>query len=122
MLKKKSKKPTSRLFIFQLSVIASMIVMAWPFFGRFAALSAGGGGLVCLFPNWVFSILLFRYRGALQAKQILLSLYLGEVIKILVTISLFVVVFHYLKLAPLAFFIGFIIVQLTFWLAPWLVK
>lgn len=122
MAAKNFKNPTRKLFLVQLGIIALMTGITWPLYGRYAALSIGSGGLVCFFPSWLFSLLLFKYRGALRAREIVLSLYLGEVIKLVVAIALFIVAFHILKLAPLAFLLGFIFVQSSIWLAPWLVK
>ncbi|HXH55534.1 MAG TPA: ATP synthase subunit I [Gammaproteobacteria bacterium] len=73
------------------------------------ALGAG----ISLFPMLLFGRLFFKTRGSPVAKKIVSAFYIGEAIKILTTIVLFVLVFQWQELAPLFLFLGFMVTQLS---------
>lgn len=73
------------------------------------ALGAG----ISLFPTLLFGRIFFKTRGASAAKKIVSAFYIGEAIKILTTIVLFILVFQWRELAPLFLFLGFMITQLS---------
>lgn len=89
--------------------------------GTKAAYSAILGGIVCMVPNIFFARSLFRYQGARSAKKIVNAFYKGEAIKIILSIVLFAIVFIIGNINALAFFITYIVVQMTFWVAPWII-
>ena len=76
------------------------------------------GGIVAIVPSALFAKNMFRYQGARAARQIVKSFYFGEALKILSTAILFALVFIVYKVAPLAFFFTYIMVLMTYWLAP----
>jgi F0F1-type ATP synthase assembly protein I len=115
-----NKKPTDRLFIAQISVVLIIAIASWPIFGVYVAVSVGCGGFVAIVANWVFSRILFRSCGATQARQIVMSLFLGELSKLVVTMGLFTLAL--LVFSPLGVLIGFIVVQVSHYLALWLVE
>ena len=89
------------------------------FWGTNAAMGALAGGCIAWLPNCYFAYRAFRYRGARAARLIVRSFYAGVTGKILLTASLFVIVFVYLKpLNALAVFAGFIAVQMVNWVVP----
>ena len=102
----------------QISVTAVLGIGFLVFSSMQAALSSVLGGLVCVVPNAYFAKKFFRHSGAHKAQQIVRSFYLGETVKILLTIALFAVFFKYIAIVPLVFFASFIVVQLSFWTAP----
>ena len=86
-----------------------------------AAKSALIGTLVCFVPNLYFVYRAFKYSGARSAKKILRSFYAGESMKLLLTAVFFGLTFAWIKpIDVLAVFAGFIAVQATSWLTPWL--
>ncbi len=86
-----------------------------------AAYSALIGSLICFVPNLYFVYRAFKYSGARSAKKILRSFYAGESMKILLTAVFFAMAFSLIKpINVLAVFTGFIAVQATSWLTPWL--
>lgn len=87
-----------------------------------AAISALLGGLVCILPNVLFAIKLFKYQGARAARQIVNNFYKGEALKIFLSIFLFTAVFVYYRVSPLAFFGTYIVIQMTHWFAPWIIN
>jgi ATP synthase protein I len=89
--------------------------------GQREAVSALAGGLVALLPAVLFAKKVFQYQGARAAKEIVKSVYLGECLKIIFSVVLFTLVFVFYKVAPLVFFITYIVVVLSHWLAPLLI-
>ncbi|WED42958.1 ATP synthase subunit I [Legionella cardiaca] len=91
------------------------LLLIW---GEKEAISALLGGLVAIIPSALFAKKLFRHQGARAARQIVKSFYLGEALKIVSTIALFTFVFMSFKIAPLAFFLTYIVVLMSHWFAP----
>ncbi len=83
---------------------------------------AGGsffiGGLVCVLPNVYLYWQVFSYSGARAAKQIIKALYLGECVKLLLTAVGFAGALMISWMLPMWLFVGFIVAQMGFWLAP----
>ena len=90
-------KTALRLITWQ-AMIGLIPVVLFAFFSGTPALFAAFYGLtICLITNFIFAILLFRYSGAQAMKQVVRSLYLGEVVKYSITLVMFwaaVEVFH----------------------------
>lgn len=96
-----------------------MISLGWCIGGSQIAGSLGLGGSICFIPNFFLYKSVFKYAGASQARQMLRALYVGELVKILLTMLLFVFVLSFISwiCAPYVF-IGYIVLQLIFWVAP----
>ncbi len=97
-------------------------MIGWLAFGNLVAKSLLLGGLICILPGWYFIDRVFRITGAQNTAKIVKRFYHSEVIKILLSIGLFIVAIRYVTLIPLAFFIGFIVAQLVYWVAPLILK
>ncbi|ASQ44614.1 ATP synthase subunit I [Legionella clemsonensis] len=118
MKDKRGVSGVKRLLVAQLAiciVIALILLLIW---GSREALSALLGGFVVIIPTALFARKLFRYQGARAARQIVKSFYVGEALKIVATIVLFTFVFMSFKIAPLAFFLTYIVVLMSHWFAP----
>lgn len=89
--------------------------------GGVAAFSAFLGGFVCIFPSFLYIRRVLTVTGAQNAKQICRQFYLGETIKIVLTIGLSLLVFRWQGLLPLPYFLGFFVAQSVFLIAPWVV-
>ena len=87
-------------------------------FSKREALSAMLGGLVAIIPSALFARRLFRHQGARAAQQIVKGFYLGEALKILSSVFLFAMVFLLFRISPLAFFLTYIVVLMSYWFAP----
>lgn len=107
-----------RLFLMQLRVSAGVSLMAWALCGLTSARSMLLGGFVCLIPQAWFARSLFREQRARFSRQILKSAYRGEAMKLLVSATLFAVVFRWVDVVPVMFFAGYFLVHVTFWFAP----
>lgn len=99
-----------------LTIIFSIVLAV--IFGQLYALSAFLGGMVCIIPNGYFAWNVFRFNGAKAAKKIANSFYKGEAIKFFLTVVLFTLVFKWFDIAPLAFFMTYIMGCLVYWLSP----
>ncbi len=107
-----------RLFLVQSAVVFILAVIFFMTIGTVAAMSCVLGGLVCILPSQLFAWLYFRYRGAHSAQQIVGAFYRGEAVKIFITVALFIIVFKHVAIHAMAFFLGFIVAQCVFWVAP----
>lgn len=107
-----------QLLLLQSGLTAALSLGAWLFFGSQSGYSALLGGMVSVIPGQIFAYRLFKYSGAQATKQIMRSFYSGELLKILSSIFLFVIVFATVKVSALAFFMTFIIIQMSHWVAP----
>jgi len=85
-----------------------------------ASYSAVLGGVVCILPTLYFATKIFKHAGARAAPKIIQALYWGEAVKIILSVGLFALIFLTVKLSASAFFVTFVVVQLSFWVAPWL--
>jgi len=104
--------------ITQALVVFICTPIVWYYWQIQAAGSLVLGGLVCLLPNTYLYRKAFAHFGARQAKQILKDLFLGEAVKIVLTAILFIGALLISWALPPWIFIGFILAQVGFWLAP----
>lgn len=84
--------------------------------GRLAAYSALFGGGIGTGASLVMALVAFG-RGATDAPRALRSFYLGEALKLLLVIGLFVVVLRVPRVVPLAMFAAFVATFIVYWLA-----
>lgn len=110
-----------RFFLAQILVLGFVSIVFFITNGLMGLRSSLLGGVVSILPGLLFSLKLFKYQGAQQAKKIMNSLYTGEAYKLIVSGALFALVFIYIKVNALAFFLTYIIVQAVYWCAPWLI-
>lgn len=103
--------------IFQTGFVALLSLKSGFFFDKEVAVSVLIGGLIFLLPNALFTLMAFMFVGARHQKYVVLSFYLGEVVKLSLTAILFILVFALLDIVPLALLLGFILSTLTQWTA-----
>ena len=84
---------------------------------KMAAISALVGGLINILPNAMFILITHKYGGAQSAKKIMRSFYLGEVVKILLTATLFASTFIFLPVKILPLLVTYIICVAAFFAA-----
>lgn len=116
------KQGLKRLLYCQLSLLLGMMILSYAMIGWKASYSVCLGGLVFLLPSFIFAAKLFRHSGAKQTKAIVRAFYVGEAWKLMISMALFAFVFIYVAIDPLTFFGSFIVMQLSHWLAPGLLK
>ncbi|SDI90613.1 ATP synthase protein I [Billgrantia gudaonensis] len=94
------------------------LLAAWP-----GAASALLGGLTCLIPSLYFAWRVGSVGGGRQARRFVANVYRAEAGKFGLTVALFVVVFIAVPPSnPIFFFVAYVAVLFTHWLAPWLVR
>lgn len=118
MKNQQGEQGAKRLLQCQLGLTILLATIAILFLGVMAAISALLGGLVSIVPNAYFARKLFQYQGARAARQIVNGFYKGEAMKLLLTVTLFAVVFKWFNIIPLVFFLVFIMTQMVFWFSP----
>ncbi|AVI61922.1 ATP synthase subunit I [Halomonas sp. GFAJ-1] len=111
-----------RLFQAQLIVTALIMALAGGVSGSQAALSALMGGVVSILPGIYFVWRGLRRTGR-QSKQNVLNFYQAAAGKFGLTVALFVIVLVSVPPSnPAFFFVAYVVAQLMYWLAPWLVR
>lgn len=121
MNKQLNRRGIKRLLMVQIGSTLIVALLCLLAYGLNAGESALLGGMVCIIPNAYFVSRLFKYQGARAAKQIVNSFYKGEALKIILSMTLFTLVFISCRITPLAFFGAYIAILMTHWFAPWII-
>ena len=100
------------------TLVVVLLSLLFLFSSRQSAYSVLLGGFCSVLPSIYFAYRLFRYVGARMAKQAVGAFYFGEVVKLAMIALLSILVFKFIPIQPLSFFVGFIVAQLAFWIAP----
>ena len=107
---------TVRIVSGQLGLSLSVAVVVWMLWGQGPGVSALVGGLICVLPNGYLGLRLALTDVRAGAKTLLRSAYVGELVKLIITVALFIVAFVFLKgLEPGFLLLGFIASQLALW-------
>ena len=115
-LEKRGKIVAFKVIFAQLSVTLLVSVIAL-FVEMQVGFSVFVGGMVGVIPNSYFALKAFSVAGARQAQQVVKSFYLGEAIKLILTILLFILAFKFLSVNPKALFLGYALTLVVNWLA-----
>ena len=89
-LAQKSHQVAIRILLYQMGITAVVTLLFIVDSGN-AAMSALVGGLISIIPNSLFVLMTHRHGGAQSARNIMSSFYLGEVVKILLTATMFAI-------------------------------
>jgi ATP synthase protein I len=101
-----------RLLGRQFVVGAVLAATLWGVYGTTAGYSALLGSLACVVPNTFLGLRLMAPRS--DAKALLRAAWIGELIKLALTVLIFTLVFTQVRpLSPAALFAGFIVTQLV---------
>ncbi|MCO7226608.1 ATP synthase subunit I [Pleionea sp. CnH1-48] len=96
-------------------LIASVIALSW---GLWSSASVLIGGLTCVLPSLVFTHFAFKHSGARASRQVLRGFYLGEALKLVLTILMFIAAFQWFPIEVGPLFLGFGLALLLQWVAP----
>ena len=100
-----------RVLAWQSLIGAVLAAALWGLFGTTAGYSALLGSLACLVPNAFLGLRLMAPRR--DARALLRAAWVGELIKLALTVLIFTLVFTQVRpLSPAALFAGFIVTQL----------
>src|SRR3954453_3984201 len=98
-----------------ITVVAAVICFAvW---GRVAGLSAAAGGAISFIASAALVFIGFASPAGAQPERVARAFYLGEGVKLAVTVTLFVVVLLMLKVSFLALFATYIATLFVYWIA-----
>ena len=86
------------------------------------SLSLGVGSLIVVLVNFVFATIVFRKSGAQAALEIKRAFAIGESVKLMLTILLLVIAFNVLPVHAGSLLIGFVVIVLSQWFAPLIIK
>ncbi|HSP56925.1 MAG TPA: ATP synthase subunit I [Halomonas sp.] len=112
-----------RLLLGQGVTVLAMTLLGLLAGGPRAAISALGGGLVCLLPNLYFVWRLTASPGRRQTTRFVIDFYRAEAGKFGLTVALFALVFVSAPPSnPAFFFSAYVAVHFMHWLAPWLLR
>jgi ATP synthase protein I len=114
-LEKQADNTNNKLAAYKVLLVIAIITAAIAItlmlsIDRIAAYSAALGGIACILPNLLFARFAFRYSAAESAGLVMKWFYIGEAIKIIVTVLIFALSLIWLKdLNFAAMFITYII-------------
>jgi ATP synthase protein I len=101
----------------QAAVALAAAVLSWAIADFRAALSAALGGGISSVATFVMALLSFSKGAATDPLRAIRAFFVGEAVKVLVVIALFVVVLKTMRIVPLAMLGGYIATFLVFWIA-----
>ncbi len=97
VLARRGRWSAYKLVMIQAAVAGILSIIFFAVWGEQNGLSAMAGGVIAVLPNFVFATLAFSYVGASSSGKIVKSFFLGEAIKLLLTMVLFALAFGMLK-------------------------
>lgn len=103
-----------------IQIIITLLVSLWFAMtqNKQAAFSALCGGFINSFTYWLFAKICLRHAGASQANKILKSFFLGEFIKITLTVIFITFAAHSRFLNLLSFLVAYLSSQMVLLFAP----
>ena len=115
-LAQKSQQVAIRILQYQ-ATITVIVALLFLFKSSLAASSALIGGLISILPNGLFVLVTHSHGGAQSAKKIMSSFYRGEVLKILLTATMFATTFIFLPVEILPLLVTYIFCLASFFMA-----
>ncbi|HEY7864808.1 MAG TPA: ATP synthase subunit I [Psychromonas sp.] len=117
-LAKDSQKAGLKLVGFQLLLVLFIALILTVFSSTKSGYSGLAGGMTFILPNLIFVLMTFAHAGASKSKLILRGFYVGEAIKLTLTVILFSIFLKYGALYLQPFYISFLLLVTSQWLAP----
>jgi ATP synthase protein I len=110
----------------QLLLIQALLLLAIAGLGLIKDLSVAiallSGEMSVFIANLYFVYKVFSKSGAQASKQVVRAFYLGETVKIMISVGLLITAFIWLPGKELFVLVGYIVALLTQWLTPAIVK
>ena len=101
----------------QLSVTVVAAIICFAVWGRTSGLSALAGGGISVVASAVMALCGFGSPAGTDAQRVVRAFYVGEGLKLAVTVALFIVVFLTMKPAFLTLFATYIATLFVYWIA-----
>ena len=118
VLARRGRWSAYRIVLLQAAVAGGTSIFFFALWGAQYGLSALAGGLIAVLPNFVFATLAFSHAGAQASGKVVRSFFLGEAVKLLLTIVLFAIAFGMLKTPFMPLFSCYLLALLIPWTAP----
>lgn len=114
-----------RLAAWQLAATGFVAATAGWVGGSDFALSASIGGSIGIVAGLYQALRMFRIDASQDPDGFLRSVYVGEAVKILLTVALMIAAIRVLNVAMLPFMLGYIAIYVVYWMAlrtgfPWI--
>lgn len=113
----RGRRQARRIIFTQLAVTGFIAVLYAIGSGRGDAVAALVGGLINVVANLYFARRLYGGRRIKSAIETVMGFYVGEVVKLFITLALLALAIGVFKLAFLPLFASFVATLLVFWLA-----
>lgn len=120
-LAKQGRKQAYKMVLLQLG-ISIVLVLVGLLISWQVSMSLGVGSLIVIVAHFVFATIVFRKSGAQAAEAVQKAFKIGESLKILLTIGLLIFAFTVLPVHPPSLLIGYVIIVLSQWFVPLIVK
>ena len=101
----------------QVAVTVVVAIICFAMWGRVAAWSALVGGGISTLASAVLAVIGFGSPAGAPAERVARAFYVGEGVKLAVTVALFVVVFLTMKVSFAALFATYIATLFVYWIA-----
>ncbi|MCL1143831.1 ATP synthase subunit I [Shewanella gaetbuli] len=98
VLARRGRASAYKIVMLQAAIVGGTSILLFVMWGVQYGLSALAGGLIAVLPNFVFATLAFSHAGASASGKVVKSLFLGEAVKLLLTIVLFAIALGLLKM------------------------
>ena len=112
-----AKQVTRTILLIQLLVTLLGVVVSLAFSGAQAAYSSLVGGGISALVTLYFASQVFSVRVGSPATKIAWAFYLGEMVKLLLTVVLLSVALLWLEVSPLPLLLAYMAALMAYWLA-----
>jgi len=101
----------------QVAITAVSAIICFAVWGRVAGISAAAGGAISFIASAALALIGFASPADAQAERVARAFYVGEGVKLAVTVTLFVVVFLTFKASFAALFGTYMATLFVYWIA-----
>lgn len=120
-LAKKGRQQAYKMVLIQLAICVGLTLIGLAISSQ-VSFSLGVGSAIVVLVNFIFATIVFKKSGAQAAVEVNRAFKIGESIKILLTIALLILAFTLLPVHPPALLLGYVIIVLSQWFAPLIIK
>ena len=101
----------------QVAITVVAAILCFAMWGRVAGISAAAGGAISFLASAALAFIGFASRAGASPERVARAFYVGEGVKLAVTVALFVVVLVTLKVSFAALFATYIATLFVYWIA-----
>ena len=106
-----------RLAGWQVALMSVVVVIASWLGGRDAGMAAAIGGSIGIIAGLYQALRMFRIDASKDPEGFMRGLYIGEAVKILLTVALMIAAIRGLNVEMLPFMMGYISIYIVYWVA-----